>query len=53
MIYNVTCHTSGCENCDITITMQTEATVFYCGVCGNEITDVVEVTVEPAVAKAK
>ena len=46
MIWEVTCHTEGCENCDIVITMETEATTFYCGPCGNEITDKVEVTEE-------
>jgi predicted RNA-binding Zn-ribbon protein involved in translation (DUF1610 family) len=40
MIYELTCHTDVCENKDITITMETEATTFVCGVCGNEITDV-------------
>ena len=53
MTYNVTCHTEGCGNEGITITMETEATVFYCGVCGNEITDVVAVTEEAPVSKAK
>jgi len=46
MIWEVTCHTDGCENNGITITMETDATTFYCGCCGVEITDKVEVTEE-------
>ena len=49
MIWNVTCHTELCENNGITITMVTDATTFYCGPCGNEITDKIEVaSPEPA-----
>jgi predicted RNA-binding Zn-ribbon protein involved in translation (DUF1610 family) len=39
MIYDLICHTSGCENDGITIRLETTATVFYCGPCGVEITD--------------
>jgi len=43
--YNVTCHTVGCENADITllISAPTNDPYIICGVCGIEITDVVEV----------
>jgi len=44
MIYDLTCHTEGCANQDIAIRLETDANAFYCGPCGNEITDVVEVT---------
>jgi predicted RNA-binding Zn-ribbon protein involved in translation (DUF1610 family) len=42
--YDLTCHVETCENNGITITLETDATYFICGACGNEITDVVEVT---------
>jgi hypothetical protein len=44
--YNVTCHTVGCENAEITllITAPTVEPYIVCGVCGIEITDVVEQT---------
>ena len=52
MTYIVTCHTPGCENENIGITFVDPAPTVYCGPCGQEITDKVEVTPEP-VAKAK
>ena len=44
--YEVTCHTVGCENAEITllITAPTESPYIVCGVCGIEITDVVLAT---------
>jgi hypothetical protein len=44
--YNVTCHTVGCENAEITllITAPTESPYIVCGVCSIEITDVVLAT---------
>jgi hypothetical protein len=44
--YNVTCHTEGCQNAEITllITAPTVEPYILCGVCGIEITDVVLVT---------
>jgi len=39
MIYDLTCHIEDCDNQDIAIKLETNATVFYCGPCGNEITD--------------
>jgi hypothetical protein len=44
--YNVTCHTVGCENAEITILISapTESPYIVCGVCGIEITDVVLAT---------
>jgi hypothetical protein len=38
--YLLTCKTDGCLNKDIAIEYATEATVFICGVCSVEITDV-------------
>jgi hypothetical protein len=39
--YNVTCHTVGCENCDITIFIEAPAVDpnFMCGACMEIITD--------------
>jgi hypothetical protein len=39
--YNLTCHTEGCQNCDIPIILNAPAenVYFVCGPCCNEITD--------------
>ena len=41
ILYGLTCHTEGCQNCDILITMNapSENPYFVCGPCCNEITD--------------
>lgn len=43
MNYFLTCHTVGCENCDITIELATDADQFMCGACSQMITDVTAV----------
>jgi len=53
MTWELTCHTDGCENNGITISMETDATTFYCGPCGQEITDKVEVVPETPAPKGK
>jgi predicted RNA-binding Zn-ribbon protein involved in translation (DUF1610 family) len=40
----LTCKTEGCENFDIPIELETPATVFACGPCGNQITNFTEKT---------
>lgn len=40
MNYLLTCHTEGCENCDITIELITDAEAFMCGACSQMITDI-------------
>jgi predicted RNA-binding Zn-ribbon protein involved in translation (DUF1610 family) len=40
MKYVLTCQTEGCENFGIPIVLETDATAFQCGPCGNPITDV-------------
>ena len=39
--YRVTCHTSECENCDLTIQIEAPAEnpYFMCGACMQQITD--------------
>lgn len=39
MITLLTCHTSGCENENISISFPNAADLCICGVCGQEITD--------------
>lgn len=43
--FNVTCHSAGCENADITIRVNAVADNPYvvCGPCGNQIEDVAPV----------
>lgn len=43
--FNVTCHTTGCENSEIVILINAVADSPYiiCGPCGNQITDIVNV----------
>jgi|688.fasta_scaffold1768760_2 ribosomal protein S27E len=40
---NVTCHTDGCENKDITILFEGPAEIIFCGPCGIQIEDVIPV----------
>ena len=40
-IANVCCHTPGCANAEVTLSVYRRANgLVLCGVCGNEITDV-------------
>jgi hypothetical protein len=39
MIINLTCHTDGCENFEISIPFQDPLEMCICGPCGQEITD--------------
>lgn len=43
----ITCHTAGCDNNGIPITIDTTADSYFCGVCGNQITDI-QTQPEPA-----
>jgi primosomal protein N' len=51
MIWIVTCHTAGCDNCDIGIEFLDPAPTVFCGPCGIEITDKVEQTPTPKAKK--
>jgi hypothetical protein len=52
--YLLTCKTDGCENFDVAIPLTTDAQLFLCGPCGNEIADVQEVLEEtPKATRAK
>lgn len=39
MIVELICHTDGCINNEVIITLETEATRAVCGPCGEEILD--------------
>jgi hypothetical protein len=43
--YSLTCNTDNCENKDIPINLATDAEMFMCGPCGQEIASVVEIAV--------
>jgi len=43
VIINLTCHTDGCENQSIAIPFEDPADLCFCGPCGMEITDKVQV----------
>jgi hypothetical protein len=49
--YLLTCKTVECENFDVAIPLTTDAQLFLCGPCGNEIA-VKEVVTDEPVAKA-
>lgn len=52
--YLLTCKTDGCENFDVAIPLSTDAQLFFCGPCGNEIADMQEVLEEtPKATRAK
>jgi len=40
--YTATCHTEGCDNADypVPVWLESATQVVYCGVCGQQITDV-------------
>lgn len=44
----LTCETTGCENKDLAIELETDATEYLCGACMVYINNAVEVTDGPA-----
>lgn len=47
-IVKLTCETAGCQNKDLTIDVETDATQYMCGACMTLISNAVEVTDGPA-----
>ena len=41
--YVLTCETEGCVNSGVPIELETESNTVWCGPCGNEISDKVQV----------